>query len=321
MKFVVTIDTEEEWDWDAGFPVRNSSVNNILKLERFHELCQRFNVATTYFVNHPVLVEDSAASIIQEFARTPRTEIGMHVHPWATPPKVGEDELVAYSFLENLPADVANQKLQITYQLLRERGFRPTSFRGGRYSSGPVTWQFLLEHGFRADASICPYSSWADVGAPDYGSEGVLPRQIRHDRISDDIATLWSIPLTRVYSRTPHYFWNAVTSGIEESWLRRLKLIGAMDVLGLVRRIWLNFETESVSRMKWLVIHASRLQLPYLCFTVHSSSLSVGPNPYARTSTDVDRIMDGIEQIFQLMQDRGNYATCTVTELVEQLEQ
>lgn len=319
MLFSVTIDTEEQWQWDAGFPVGEFGVQNIARLDRFHDLCQRYGIATTYFTNHAVLNDDSAAGVIQEISRTQHTEIGMHLHPWVTPPLTEQHNTGENSFLENLPADVARQKLENTYQLHRQRGFQPTSFRGGRYSSGPITQRFLFEHRFLADASICPYTTWEDAGAPDYHAHSERP--VRLDAPADvDAPPLWSLPLTRVYSRQPFGFWNAVVTRIERSPLTKLRLIGILDTLGIARRIWLNFETESADRMLWLVRHASRLRLPYLCFTVHSSSLSVGPSPYAKNSEQVERIFDGIERVFQLLNSLPIYEPATISEIAIALE-
>ncbi|TWU01278.1 polysaccharide deacetylase family protein [Stieleria varia] len=323
MRFVVTIDTEEEWDWQGGFPVREYSVENIARLDRFHDLCQRFGVATTYFTNHAVLDNSAAASVIKGFSQTNKTEIGMHVHPWLTPP-LGDSGPNDYntremSFLENLPGTVARKKLETTYQRHLDHGFLPTSFRGGRYSTGRVTQEFLLKHRFLVDASICPFSTWEDRGAPDYRYQTEQPTRIG-DSNDANATPLWSLPLTRVYSRRPFLFWNSIFTGIEHSWISKLRLIGILEATRIARRIWLNFETESAERMLWLIQNAARLQLPYLCFTVHSSSLSVGPSPYARSQDQVDRIFDGIERTFQLLNRLPEFEPSTISEIAIALE-
>ncbi len=318
MKFVVTIDTEEEWDWQAGFPVQKFSVENIARLDRFHDLCQRYNIATTYFTNHTVLSDDTAAAVIKDFSRTPNTEIGMHVHPWGTPPLSDEHNTGKMSFLENLPAEVARQKLETTYQLQLDHGFHPTSFRGGRYSTGPVTSKFLLEKQFLVDASICPFSVWDDDGAPDYRYKTEQPQRVNSAGGME--SPLWNLPLTRVYSRRPFPLWSTMFTRVEQTWLSKLRLIGMLEASRIARRIWLNFETESSERMLWLIRNANRLHLPYLCFTVHSSSLSVGPSPYARSQEQVDRIFDGIERVFRLLSSLPRFEPSTISEIAIALE-
>ena len=320
MKFAVTIDTEEEWDWQAGFPVLKHGVTNISRLHRFHDLCQRYGVATTYFTNHTVLSDDTAARVIQDFSRTPRTEIGMHVHPWSTPPLSENHNRTEMSFLENLPVEIARQKLENTYRLHRQRGFQPTSFRGGRYSSGPITQRFLFEKQFVADASICPFTTWEDPGAPDYHRHSENPARLETPA-PFGAPPLWSLPLTRVFSRRPFGFWSSTCARVEHSWLAKLRFNGVLDVTGVARRIWLNFETELAERMLWLVRNAHRLSLPYLCFTVHSSSLSVGPSPYAQTREQVDLIFDGMERVFQLLNSLNSFDPATISEIAIALEE
>ena len=40
----MTVDTEEEWHWDTGWPTRNLAVTNIRNLPKFQKLCSRHGV-------------------------------------------------------------------------------------------------------------------------------------------------------------------------------------------------------------------------------------------------------------------------------------
>src|SRR5262245_36363556 len=85
-RFTLTVDTEEEWDWNAGYPTGPGRVANIARLPKFQAACERLGAAVTYFVNHAVLADVEARSVILELSRRPRVEIGLHIHPWNTPP-------------------------------------------------------------------------------------------------------------------------------------------------------------------------------------------------------------------------------------------
>ena len=320
MKFAVTIDTEEDWRWEDGFPVEAFNVNNISHLPRFHDLCQKYGISTTYFTDHAVFADPKSAAVVTELAQTNGTEIGMHMHPWTTPPLSPDDNATATSFLENLPPEVGTEKLAATYQLMKEHGLRPTSFRGGRYSTGPTTQKFLLDHGFVADASVCPFSTWSDTGAPDYGKVSEQPHRLSDSQAVDQQTGLWSIPLTRVFSRRPFAGWNRVFHVIESTPLSRLRLIGIMEKTGLAKKIWLNFESEPLAPMLWLVRNASRLKLPYLCFTIHSSSLSTGLNPYAQNPAQVEKIFNNIEHTFKLLITLDEFEPATITDIAHYLE-
>ncbi|MEZ6135227.1 MAG: hypothetical protein R3C53_09985 [Pirellulaceae bacterium] len=212
-----------------------------------------------------------------------------------------------------MPANQALEKLNRTYELHLQRGFRPISYRGGRYSSGEVTHGFLLDHRFVVDSSVCPFATWPDEGAPNYYQHSLRPTVIASN--AADGHQLCRIPLTRLFTRRPFQFWNSVHHIIETSPLSKLRLIGIMERINLVRRIWLNFETESTEAMLWVVRHAHRLNLPYLCFTVHSSSLSVGPSPYARTAEQVDRILNGVERVLAELAADPRFQPATLAEI------
>lgn len=101
--FVVTVDTEEEWDWSSGYPTGPTQTRNIPFLPDFHTVCERHGAAVTYFVNHAVLVDPADREVILQLSRRRRVEIGMHIHPWNTPPLQAVEKVATReSFLHNL---------------------------------------------------------------------------------------------------------------------------------------------------------------------------------------------------------------------------
>ena len=58
--------------------------------------------------------------------------------------------------LHNLPPNLIRAKLEAVYTLFEQHGLRPTSFRGGRFSTGEVVQDFLRDKRFGADASVLP---------------------------------------------------------------------------------------------------------------------------------------------------------------------
>ena len=85
-RFVVTVDTEEEWDWNGPFPMEGAPVSNVEHLDRFQSLCERHGMAATYFTYHAVMSDPKGCAVIRELPGRPGAEIGMHIHPWNTPP-------------------------------------------------------------------------------------------------------------------------------------------------------------------------------------------------------------------------------------------
>src|SRR5262245_15705309 len=128
--YVVTIDTEEEWDWNAGWPVTGLTVTNVLRLPRFQELCSKHGAAVTYFTNQAVFDNEPARATMLRLAAVDAVEIGMHIHPWNTPPLVGNGPVTPrQSFLHNLPAESILAKLNSVHECFVKNGLKPTSFR------------------------------------------------------------------------------------------------------------------------------------------------------------------------------------------------
>ena len=316
--YTVTIDTEEEWDWNGPFPVTDLSTENIRHLPEFQAICDENEARPTYFVNHAVLSDQEACQSVLRLNEADSVEIGMHIHPWNTPPTSGGVVAARETFIHNLPDDLARQKLEVTYGKFRESGIAPTSFRGGRYSSGPVVREFLVENNFRVDASICPYSSWSDEGAPDYRLKGMTPVLRTTNQAGLD---LWEVPLSRAYSRRPFRMWEKFFHTVENSLLRHLRLIGIAERCGLVRRLWLNFESEPLDNLRQFIRLAPRWGLSHICMTVHSSSLTPGPGPYCRSEKDKETILRNIDTILAELKQTSGYQPVTMTELAAKLDE
>jgi hypothetical protein len=318
--FTMTVDTEEEWDWNAGWPTTAPQTTNILELPRFQHLCDRHGIAVTYFTDLAVLQDAAAGRVIQEIGLSRRVEIGMHIHPWNTPPiHAGRDVTARESFLHNLPADQILAKLDTVYGQFEKNGMHPRSFRGGRYSSGGLIHRFLRDKGFLVDASVVPYTTWRDEGAPDYRDRDLLPRRLP-PRFEGD-APLWEVPLTLGFTRRPFSWWRKCYEFIGSSRLSKLRLIGILERLGVVRRAWLNFEDSLSGGILPLLLLLRKMRLPCICFTIHSSSLTAGQGIYTRTQADQERLFARMEEVFTTLAGWPEFKSATVTEVGRNLEQ
>ncbi len=313
----VTVDTEEEWDWSAGFPVSGYGTENIQELPRFQDLCARHGLAVTYFTAYGVLRDAAARQTIQELAKRDNVEIGLHIHPWNTPPIGPGPVPVRESFLHNLPEEVALAKLQTVCDKFAEAGIQPVSFRGGRYSTSPRIQEWLADRGFLVDASIVPFTTWPDKGAPDYRARTLQP--VRLPSIAPANPSLWEVPLSRGFTRLPFEFWQRCYDSVERSWLRHLRLIGVAEKLGMVRKVWLNFEQHSAEDLLAFLRVLPSLQLPCVNLTLHSSSLRAGCSPYTRAAADVARLYAKLETVFGYLAAQG-FQPATMSNVARELE-
>ena len=215
--------------------------------------------------------------------------------------------------------EVVEAKLASLLARFLENGLRPTSFRGGRYSSDGRIQGFLRDRGLLADSSVVPRTSWPDDGAPDFRARGVQP--IRRPPRREGDAPLWEIPLSLGFTRPPFALWRALYGAAERPWLRWLHPVGIVERLGLVERVWLNFELETAPRMLRFAASLLARGVPTVCLTVHSSSLASGPGPYARGPADEARVFQTIEEVFAALAARADLAPVTMTGAAASLEE
>jgi hypothetical protein len=319
IQYCVTVDTEEEWDWSSGYPTGSNSVVNIQRLKDFQAMCERVGTAVVYFTNHAVLANADSKRVIEELATRPRTEIGLHIHPWNTPP-LAQTEKVSQreSYLHNLPWDEQRAKLDTTLAAFRAAGLNPTSFRGGRYSSSPKIQNYLRDHGVWVDCSILPFNTWMDDGAPDYRHRDLAPQRIPPRTASD--RPVWELPLSYGYTRTPFRFWQKILHLANTGPGRLLRTTAILERLGIVSKSWLNFENPLGEQMLRFLTVLRAVRPPFVSFTLHSSSLMPGGSPYCRSDSDVKRLMKTAETVLKTVADWPEFAPATVTEIAQHLE-
>jgi len=319
IRYCVTVDTEEEWDWASGYPTGPTSVTNITRLRDFHALCERSGAAVVYFANHAVLKDPPAREVILELSKRPRTEIGLHIHPWNTPPladavSVSQRE----SFLHNLPWPEQRAKLDTVLEAFRDAGLSPTSFRGGRYSTSTEIQNHLRRSGVIADCSVLPWNTWPDDGAPDFRDRDLSPRRLPPNEHSD--RAMWELPLTFGCTRTNQQSGAKWLKFADGTLGRVLRLTGLFDRLGFVSRAWLNFENPLGERMLRFLRVLRKLRPPFVSFTLHSSSLLPGGSPYAKTDADVERILRTAKAALETVAAWPEFLPATATEIAHHLE-
>src|SRR5215210_2299554 len=84
--FVLSIDTEEEWDWKGPLPQSPFSTRNAERIPAFQELCRELGIRPTYLVDYAICADPESAACLRAVAARGPCEIGAHLHPWCTPP-------------------------------------------------------------------------------------------------------------------------------------------------------------------------------------------------------------------------------------------
>ena len=320
VRVIVTIDTEED-DWGAYRPQGNSVANIALLLELV-PLWERFGVRPTYFVNHPPMASPEASEVLRSLARDTRCEMGVHCHPWNTPPLrevVGRPP----TMMNGLSDEENFAKLSVLTSLFEERfGSRPRSFRAGRWGFGATVARPLHRLGYEVDSSVSPLLDWSRKGGPDYTNMSQTPYRFRADDPfrPDDTGDLVEIPTS------VGFLWGSRGSpatkraALEGSFLARVKIVGMLDVLGVFARRWISPETSSGREMIRLAKSFSQSGVPVLDLTFHSPSLLPGTTPFVRTEDERSRFMGRIRTFLEFC-SRNGFVFSTASEVARAVRQ
>lgn len=293
-RFIVTVDTEEEFDWGEPLQREGHTVRSVGRLARFQEFCENEGVVPIYLVDYPVATSPTAADILRPEVLAGRAEIGVQLHPWVSPPHE-EDVTQRNSYAGNLPEPLERAKFERLRGAIAENfGAPPLIYRAGRYGVGPNTAQILADNGLAIDSSVRSRFDYSSNGGPNFRDFPVEPYWLSR---SPDLLEL---PLTTV-------FWGPLRQ--LGAWLypqlwRVPKLRGALARLGLLERIPLTPEGVTLEEAIRGIDIAIDQQLPVLVFSFHSPSLAAGFTPYVRDEADLDAFYDWWRGVFAYLRLR-----------------
>lgn len=272
-RFVVFVDTEEEFDWSKPLARENRSVAAVAALPAAHARFAAAGVPLALMVDHPIATDPRAIDLIAPLL-TGGTSVGTQLHPWVNPP-FDEALTPANSFVGNLPRALEEAKLRaLTDAITTAFGTRPTAYRAGRYGLGPASFDLLAAHGYRLDSSMRPGFDYASEGGPDFSALG------NHAFRAGGIAEL---PLTTVF-----------TGAARSAGMPLYRAAGAIPkgraVLarsGLLQRIPLTPEGIPVREALEAIRVAIGEGVRVLSFAFHSPSLAAGHTPYVKDEADL----------------------------------
>lgn len=299
MKYVITIDTEED-NWSNYSSTKNST-ENIRRIDSLQEIFNRNNVKPTYLISYPVATNPNSIFILRKILEKNNCEIGMHCHPWNTPPF--EEEInTCNSMLCNLPSSLVLKKLTTLYEVI-EKNFRvsPVSFRAGRLGFSSSVANALCKLGFQVDSSVSPYTDWREYGGPDFSDFPLYPYKFNPDNLKTPCSdgVLLELPVTIGFLQSNFTRCQKLSRFLEGYYGKKLRLKGILNKLRLLNKIWLSPETSSASDMIKLAQRLQRLNYSFLNLSFHSTSLMAGLGPFVRCKSDEKIFLDKIEKFLQ----------------------
>lgn len=287
-RFIVTVDTEEDFDWSKPISGSGFGLESTALLERFQAFCRSHDVAPIYMVDYPIITHEPAAECLKSYVAAGEASVGIQLHPWVNPPQ--EEEInERNSFAGNLPPQLERAKLLTLAEAIEKAmGVAPTIYRAGRYGAGSATAEILKEAGVLFDSSVRSGFDYSAKGGPDYSLHPLAPYWL------DRGASLAELPLTTT-------FWGLLRrqSKLLYPMLGRTPLaLSALARTGMLERIALTPEGIGVEDAIRAIDIAVDDGLPLLNFSFHSPSLEAGHTPYVRSEAHVDRLYDWWRRVF-----------------------
>lgn len=293
-RFIVTVDTEEEFDWTQPLGRTGHGLSHVPRLAKFQQFCEGEGIAPVYLIDYPIATDPAAVEALGEAVAAGRAEIGVQLHPWVSPPH--DEEVTIYnSYAGNLPPELEAAKFNTLRETIeRAFGTAPQIYRAGRYGVGPASAGILAEAGLAIDTSVRARFDYSSTGGPNFRDHPVAPWWI------DRAAGLMEMPLTTVY-------WGVLRRQgplLYPAMWRMPKLRGLLARISLLERIPLTPEGVSIDEAIKGIDIALDDGLPLLVFSFHSPSLHPGLTPYVRDAGGLDQLYDWWRAVFAYLRRR-----------------
>jgi len=164
----VSIDTECDHDpnWTRSSPLTFHSITTGVP-DILQPAFSSVGAVPTYLLTVEVMEDDASAAALQ--ALTGNYEYGTHLHAAFIEP---EKKFTDYAGVDSpdfqcsYAPDIEYRKLENLTHLFEQRfGYRPTSFRAGRYGASFNSINALEKLGYLVDTSVTPYLAWQEPNA------------------------------------------------------------------------------------------------------------------------------------------------------------
>lgn len=308
--FVLTIDCEE--DMPRWLPEREPTWRNCEALPVIQDLAARHGLRPTYLVTYPLLGDAVLVRTLRGWSEAGACEVGVHLHPWNTPPLADEAERLAPTFPSALSRERRRAKLEaITERYAQAFGRRPRSYRAGRFGLCADGLADLHELGYVVDSSVTPGISWADRGGPDFERAPLFPyRPDLGDVCRTGDSPMHELPVSIVPRRAGLLAQPAWTRAVPDGRPRR-----ALRRLARLSPLWLRPTFHDAPELLALVDRLVDAGAPVLNMTFHSSEVMPGASPYVRSEDEREAYLARLERVFRHAEAGRGLRAATLEEL------
>lgn len=294
-RFLLFVDTEEEFDWNAPFSRTDHKVTAVKGLQEGHAFFAAAGVKPVYVTDYPMLENQAVVDMMAQWVAEGTADIGAHLHPWVNPPHV-EEVNAANSYAGFLPEDLERAKLQALCDRIHLAfGQAPIAYRAGRYGAGPNTARLLEEMGFRLDSSVRSRFDYSADHGPDFYGMPLEPFWAGPRR------SLIELPLSTAFTGLLRgsgqaLYWAAQAMGPMRAALAKARLLSRVPLTpeGVPVR-------DAVDAIDALLESGVRV----LNLSFHSPTLEPGHTPYVRDMGDLHAFYHWWEVVLEHLDRRG----------------
>lgn len=281
MKYIlITIDTEGDNLWKIKATDTNDykiTNKNGEYLQRFQELCERYNFIPTYLTNYEMAKCESFVEMAKFALKKGNAEIGMHMHAWNSPPisPLKFYKNASKPYLGEYSSRIIFEKLKMLNNILQDIfEINITSHRGGRWYIDTNIIKCLEKLNYKVDCTVCPGIDWRSARGYTKYSKGR-----NYKKYQDKVfplrkkGNMLEIPVT-------------------------IKKRGN-------EQIWMRPDRNNIRELLWLVNQCYYNDERYIEFMIHSSELMPGGSPTFKTNTLIEKLYENLEVLFSELHSKG----------------
>lgn len=311
---LITIDTECDKgpEWKIQKPLQFKSITygipNILT-----PLFNAFELKPTYLLSPEVLTDEECVKVL---SKCENAELGTHLHGEFINPEANWNTDNTRTPQSAYPPIVEKAKLEnLTNLFTKKFGYRPTSFRAGRWGISRYTLHFLEELGYLVDSSVCPFRThyfpsgnhanfWGSILQPYHPS--------RHDYRTQGTMKILEMPATlgnAFYIGLPY----SITRMFSDKSLlhkRILKKVGINTSITWLRPYRSN-ANDMENLTKIYINKFRRNEVVFLNMMFHSNEIIPGASPYVQTHDELFFFLNNMKTYFDKI--KTNYEVEGIT--------
>jgi hypothetical protein len=313
---VVTIDTEED-NWTVTDPEK-ITLRNIEQIPRMQEIFDDYGIVPTYMISYPVANNPKCRDIIKEIYISGRCDIGVHCHPWNTPPFL-ENRTDINSMFCNLSGELQRKKIKsLRGKFIESFDMEPKTFRCGRWGFNSAVGRNLLQAGFQIDSSITAFTDWRGSHGPDFSACRPSPFHFTFNGNLPGSGRLLEIPASIGYLQKNDLLVNSLYHRLVKVGWKGRSFATVAARLKIINRLTLSPETtgsEDMIRLaEVLITKGARVLNAFF----HSSSLLPGCSPFVRDKEALLFFMERLSGYLDYL-CRRNIETVGLSELTQRL--